>query len=554
MPTSMLLFKESGEPIHDAHSQFRLVESEHGSYEEFRVLHELVVEGDVLPVGETVFSHFIQKIEAPYDLRTDNRLFLNADCAYDEKLLELIRYHFGGVRRTPVTPTRVTSAQIEGLGVGVDAAMRERFSRGFPICVLNALSADPGRGDKGSSQVTVALRSAIRAWSVIAGQTARHAFERTERMGAHAWPDENARSRQAEDIIGCALGYRPGGTTFDIGVPAMEISRLALEAFQLKSLIDNARRSDFAPMAANDEERKGFSYSNSPREITGELWRNINELERLFPDLRFDGFAIAAWAGAILVKLRIAYSMMVIVDRQRAEVRDRLVDASALSQQQYVADQFTFAPYLGLPARRNGGARARVRLQDLLGPDDAVLIAFLAGLDPRVVHTDLCAFERETQDCLFGSARLLGALYRQRRVSMTAAEALWLVSMFEKDAAFVQDNDLRDGRGDNDATELAIAFGTICSFLTPLGRQRIEAAAREAVADGLPREILATEPELLQFEEGLARAEHARQLRDLNPVPQPLPAPIFVPATRLLLPGDYMAKWVDQNSDLLESL
>ncbi|WP_419829835.1 hypothetical protein [Methylobacterium sp.] len=560
MKTSALLFCESGEPIHDFHLAFSARNAPDRTEDASHIAGSLVIEGVAQPQSILPTLAFLQRIDRPFCIDAGDIVYLNADCHYGDDALAAIRYGIARDNRLDLRFVQALPHQLDGLDLGLSGAQRQAFRLGRPIWRRGARSSVGGKGQLAiNSTATCVLRDAIQAWTVIGEQIIRFTFERAKRDRLAFRNRHWNTSTSAKGLIAVALGYYPSGKATEVHVPELGHLRLALEHYRYKSTYDEAQDTQFLRSGLGQVGRLGWTapsqsprYAAMPGDIAEVISHDIATFDDRNPSCRFDHLALAEWTARLLLHLRIAHSASLSVDRKRAKARIALRKVRTADYlRQRIADRFSFEPLMALRAWRQPdgtgqGQSTFVGLDQLFGHQEAVLIALLADLDPRVLNSELVAYERPLADALLESARWLGRLYRERNGVMTEPQAqrlCWLAGPHDLEA--------------DDAAELQAEIATMLSFLTPNGRGRLLEGAAAVVRDGLSRSVIVTplRPEVAEQQAVSSTrsfAEVARELR--RTVSSPLPDPIVVSGGYLLVPGDFAQVWQGHCQDLMASL
>lgn len=554
MKTSVLLANECGEPIHDFYLAFSAASGSSEADEPDHIASVLIVEGVAEAPSIMSMHDFLQPVDRPFAVGVDDVVYLNADCHYGEDALAAI-WREAARDDLDIRFVQVLPDQLDGLDLGLSGAQRRAFRLGRPIWRRGARSSSAGRGQKAHSPATLALRDAIQAWTVIGEQVIRFAFERAQREGTAFQNRHRNVSASAKGLIGAALGYYPSGARFWVKVTDMGDLRLVLERYEFESTHRDGRKTQFLRRGAGRTGRRGLSapsqsprYAAMPGQIADRISHDIATFADRHPGCGFDPLAIAEWAAKVLVHLRIAHSAALSVDRSRSAVCKKLRAARTPGDLQHVANQFSFAPMLALRALRPPRVPGRkpertvVGLDQLLGLREAVMLALLADIEPRVLNPELVTLERPYADALLESARWLGGLYRDRHGVMNLPQAVrlgWLAGPRQLEA--------------DEAADLEVAITTMTSFLTPEGRARLWEGAAAVVRDGLARSVFVINPEPTA---PIARTSTLASLASKLPdaAASPLPDPILVPGGYLLVPGDFAQAWQGRCEDLMTSL
>ena len=90
MRTSTQLFDACGNAILNYYSQFVLENAAPGDpAEPVKVLVGIVAEGELLAEQRVAFNNFLQIVNQPFSIKTADKVYLNAECAYGESLKKL---------------------------------------------------------------------------------------------------------------------------------------------------------------------------------------------------------------------------------------------------------------------------------------------------------------------------------------------------------------------------------------------------------------------------------------------------------------------------------
>lgn len=555
MKTSALLSNEFGEPIHDFYLAFSAAPGPDGAGEPDHIASALIVEGvaqapSIMPVHD-----FLQPVHRPFAIEIDDVIYLNTDCRYGEDALTAIKRETTrddlDIRFVQALPD-----QLDGLGLGLSGAQRQAFRLGRPIWQRGARSVVGGRGERAvDAPATRALGDAISAWTVIGTEIIRSAFKRAQRDG-RCFRNRNSNAlASAQRLIGVALGYYPSGAPFWIKVPDMADLRLRLEHYYYKSSHIDGRKTQLAQRGSKRVGRLGLGassqsprYSATRKQISARIHHDIATFSDRHPGCDFDPLAIAEWTAKIIIYLRIAYSASLSVDSRRSEERMKLLAAKTPGDVQHIVNQFSFAPLIALKGYRKADDNRHkdqeidVGLDQLFGLQEAVMVALLADIEPRVLNPELVALERPYADALLETARWLGRLYRERYAIMSLPQAVrlgWLAGPHQFEA--------------DEAADLEGAIATMLSFLAPEGQARLWEGAAAVVRDGLARSVFVISPEPAA---PIARTSTLASLANKLPdaAASPLPDPILVPGGYLLVPGDFAQAWQGRCGDLMTSL
>ena len=554
MKTSALLSNEFGEPIHDFHLAFSAAPEPDGSADPNHIASALIVEGVAQAPSIMPVRNFLQPIDRPFAVGTEDVVYLNADCHYGEDALAAI-WREAARDDLDIRFVQALPDQLDGLDLGLSGAQRKAFRFGHPIWRRGARSSSAGKGQRAYSPATLALRDAIQAWTVIGEQIIRLAFERAQRDGLAFQNRHRNVSASAKGLIGVALGYYPSGARFWVKVPDMGDLRLVLERYEFESTHRDGRKTQFLRRGAGRTGRLGLSapsqsprYAAMPGQIADRISHDIATFADRHPGCGFDPLALAEWTAKVLIHLRIAHSAALSVDRSRSAVRKKLRAARTPGDLQHVANQFSFAPMLALRALRPPRVPGRkpertvVGLDQLFGLQEAVMLALLADIEPRVLNPELVTLERPYADALLETARWIGRLYHERHGVMSLPQAVrlcWLAGPHQLEA--------------DEAADLEVAVTTMMSFLTPEGQARLWEGAAAVVRDGLARSVFVISPEpAAPVARSSTLANLARNLPDAPA--SPLPDPILVPGGYLLVPGDFAQAWQGRCGDLMTSL
>ncbi|BDL38634.1 hypothetical protein [Methylorubrum sp. GM97] len=445
--------------------------------------------------------------------------------------------------------------QLDGLDLGLSGVQRKGFRFGHPIWQRGARSSSASKGQRAYSPATLALRDAIQAWTVIGEQIIRFAFERAQRDGLAFQNRHRNVSASAKGLIGVALGYYPSGGQSWVKVPDRSDLRLVLERYEFQSTHRDGRKTQFVRPGAGRIGRLGPSapsqaprYAAMPGQVANQISHDIAAFTDRHPGCDFDPLAIAEWAAKILIQLRIAHSAALSVDRTRSNAGKALRAARTPEDMRRVANGFSLLPSVAIrvlpPFQTCSGERIprSVGLDDLFGLREAVMLALLADIEPRVINPKLIALERRYADALLETARWLGRLYRERHGVMSLPQAVRLCSL-------AGPNQLEEDQ----VTELDEEIKTMMSFLAPEGRVRLWECAAAVVRDGLARSVFVVSPEpTAPTARTSTLARFASKLPDATL--SPLPDPIFLPGGYLLVPGDFAQAWQGCCGDLMTSL
>ena len=209
----------------------------------------------------------------------------------------------------------------------------------------------------------------MRTWAVIGEQIIRHAFTQTRRNRTAFVHNARNLSATAEDLVGCALGHNRDGGEFKVAVKDLDVKHLTLNPFTYGSTRKEGRRHNFSSDRCDDSPR------NESQEVTDNEPDHIRRMRKprcctatrqaqspirlsarwprlltIHGGLRFDGFALAAWATRVLIYLRLAYTATLGVDDKRGAARERLREAH--KRKGAAANRLARADSLRRPAAR----------------------------------------------------------------------------------------------------------------------------------------------------------------------------------------------------------
>jgi hypothetical protein len=525
------------------------------------VVHSLLIEGQLEEYHQTPLADFVRVIEQPFEIDAVERLYLNSDCLYHEGMIEALGRFTRTPEAEPVALVPIRPTELAGAGLILDRSTLDAFERGQPIWRRGALSCSPGRGERGRSGASDLLRKAIRSWTVVSEQAVRHAFTRAQK-GGRAFRNRNADlTRIPKEMVEYCLGYYPSGALADTAIPDKDVTRLAMRAFKFETTHSEARDSLFPGQGASIADRRACFYGDSPEIISAQIESDIEHFERLNPGCRFDALAIASWNLKILLWLRLAYSLAMSVDAKRSAAAKELTGAATPEQREDVARRFAQTTYHGIKAvrqttRRRAGRVMNAGLEnvfvshiDLSTSSETALVAFFADIDPRTIRAQLYPFAPEDQAALFTVARWLGNLHRHRQGYLTPHEAESYLFLLERISRSVTGD---DETAERETQEIDSAVKMIGSFMMPVGLLRLKEAATAISKDGVGRAIYAVDPDYdgARARRALEGAPRLAALRS-DHVVGAIPVPTFVPAGRLLVPGDYAEAWVGRCSTLL---
>jgi hypothetical protein len=421
----------------------------------------------------------------------------------------------------------------------------------------------------------------MQAWTVIGEQIIRLTFERAQQERLAFCNRNQDVSASAENLIGCALGYYPSDAHFDIIYTQSEyeisnqshdeiitqprdILTLLLEHYDYETIDREARDKRFA-WSGYGSKGGGLStpsqsphFAAMPGQIVEVLSHDIAVFTDQYPGCRFDYLALAEWTAKILIHLRIAHSAALSVDRKRSAAGKSMRAARTDDDLQRISNQFSFQPLIALkalrPPRVKGGKpqSITVGLDQLIYIQEAVILAMLADIDPRVLNVNILSnpevvgVSRQVIDAILDSARWLGGLYRGRHGVMSLPQAqllCWLACPHDLEYS--------------DASAMKDAIATMLSFLTPIGRTRLWEGAALVADDGLARSVFVTTPRpVAPVAPPHARtpsfADLARELGGTTS--SPLPDPIILPGGYLLVPGNFAEVWQGQSRLLMAGL
>lgn len=554
MKTSALLANEYGEPIHDFYLAFTAAPGPDGVAGPGYIATSLVIEGVAQSPAITPVQEFLQPIDRPFAVDVADVVYLNADCHYREDALAVIGL-MAARDDLDIRFVQVLPKELDGLDLGLSGDQRRAFQLGRPIWRRGARSSSAGRGQKGYSIATQALRDAIQAWTVIGEQVIRLAFERAQREGLAFRNRHQIIRESSEGLIGIALGYYPSGRQFEITLPEFANAELALGRFKYEATHHDGRKTQFVRPGLSRSKYLGSRawsqkprYAAMPASISESISDEIGRFVDLHPNCAFDPMALAKWVTEIVRTLRIAHSASLSVDGKRAAARERLRRARTPEQLQQAAREFALEPMAALrvlsraPERDRNHQDAYLGLHQLLSLQDIVTIALLADFDPQLLNPHLVDLDRPYADALLNTARWLGRLYRERHAVMNLPQAQQLLFLATA-------RDLPD----NHRAALQSELRTMLSFLTPDGQASLWTGAASVVRDGLHRSVFVTKARPNVQRAGtntLADEDFGTGGR----VPPLLPDAILVPGGYLLVPGDFTQAWQGQCADLMACL
>jgi len=558
--TSPLFFDDSGNRFDNCHFGFCLAQAkvlDNGRLFA-SVSRNLMIDDVEQSLDEQPLDSFLQKQHRPFDIQGKDRVYLNPDCLYETNLIDAISIYAHDEQGIPVEFVFVKAENLDALGLALTAQERRRFSYGSPIWHCGARKAG-GRGVQSASATQKALGDAIQAYSVIAEQIARHSFERAARTGKAFCNRHQDTTRTAERFIGCALGYHylPGDAVdgdellpVPVGLREWAINDLNLKPIAFEAARTEARRNQFAQESGKS---KDTPYAENSEKISRAVAFNIDNFETIYRDKHFDWRAIAQWNYYILIFLRFAQKYVAEIDNKRTKFRDLLQDANTDTARRSAEIRFLAERYTGV-AFGPDDRKVKIAGSDILGLREDAIMALLANIDPRAVHSSDVKVDGNILDALFSIARWFGALQRVRRAFLSperAQDYLMLADILRQQITAVDGLDEETGVGD--------AFQTVRSFLTDEAAMKIEDGARDVVSSGLGRMVYAEDFKLPGHNAIHAPSASASGLSRLQSVVganlrNAVPTPIIAVCGRLLLPSDYAEAWVGRCADVLRVL
>ena len=457
-----------------------------------------IVEGESFELGRVPANAYIQELSDPFWINDSDHLYLNADCEYGEQLRRWMTDYVteGGQVTFEMIPLR--AADLASAGLQLQATQLRAFQDGHPLWRRSVLSCCPGQGTKASlSTMSQQLRDALLSWAVYCEMMARHAMQIDSRRedSRFAGLDKAQLSNLARTIIERALGYDAGGdieykmSASELGIEELDLSA---SAHKLEGALGDGRSKYF-----------GSRFSRSPKELTKLLRTELSVFQandRLF-GARFDASALVDWAATILINLR----LVLTATRELDAKRDSTCKAILLNDNQEVrerlAREFTVEWLRGIRGEDcYNGEKRPIPLEDLLDLQMTALIAFTAGVNPRLLfpYINDGIYDQYDHDTLLSSQLLSGAVwlgefFRRRYSHLDRYQAQAIV-------AFCNPDCLPRGLPRERQDEWVAATRLIVSFLTPKGLESLMEGANAVLNDGETRSVVA-------FEEAEFRAE-----------------------------------------------
>lgn len=266
-------------------------------------------------------------------------------------------------------------------------------------------------------------------------------------------------------------------------------------------------------------------------------------------DEQYDASALVAWSANTVLVLRIALAASLAFDTESDFYKTIFNEATTNKKRLDIARLDMIRQFKQMEGRRKG-RRVKLGVEQLLDLQYATVIAFMANLDPTKLSLLLdygIRSEIDPEDLLtpylYLSAQWLGNLFRGRRLELRAHHAYALVGFANPDM-------LPEALPVEYREDWQTATRMMTSFMTVEGRLRLFEAAQSVLADNQSRTIYLRPLARLQPPkdplEVAATAETMRKLRAMSNSIVQLPAPVFVEAGWLVLPGNYNQEWFGQ--------
>ncbi|MET4736701.1 hypothetical protein ABIF73_000840 [Bradyrhizobium japonicum] len=547
----MLQIFSNGDLDHHARVEFTLDASREPKH-----IHQTLVTGSGAVAEMRTFdaASFVFEIHDPFWITESDVIFLNSEFEYDEATMEWLVA--AAAKRVNVSPQirETSTATLIGMGFRLPPAALSAFNHGRPIWRRSALSGKAGIGENASNtELSSRLYGSMYAWLVWAKLLARRSIQLDrERDGSpFAQFRKGSLSALADRTLGHALGHWDGtegdwrandgqskaDDLYEIGIPHLGVQQIELEAFHYDSALkDSDKRGDLS-------RHFGLTGKGLNRLLSGDL-RRFQASKGSFDEV-YDPIALVEWAGRILITLRVALTASRLMDAERAELKAALLAANGEGERMSVSNRLIGVQWSGLRATRSDGSHTRIGLHQILDLQWTVFLAFATDVDPRTLNPGLphlvLSSTRPAEELVSGllyAARWLGRLFRSRYLQMDIQDAYGLVNFANPESP---PSELED----DDIEMWLIATRMLNSFMTSAGRTRLYAGARAVLEDGKTRSAFTTVPAYRQTVNPQAARtwDRLRAVLGESESALKLPAPIFVEAGYLILPGNWGTDW-----------
>ncbi|MBX9822635.1 hypothetical protein [Afipia birgiae] len=494
-----------------------------------------LIQGRMLDLGRTPVDAYIEEIDDPFWINDSDHLYINSGFEYASNLHEWIAAQIADRGQAQLKVIEIDPRDLSASGLQIPARQMRAFQDGQPIWRRSAFSCNPGPGTDGQSSISRKLRDALYSWVVFCDLFARHAMrvEKDNKNSKFFGKKGSAITNFTRVVLGRAFEC-----VSDIKASEIGISKLLLgsSAFQFDSARSEGRSQYFNDLFAVPPQKL--------LTLIGLEMSDFKKHNRLF-DAQFDSDALVEWSASILVVLRIALAASSDLDGKRSTVRDKLMNEKRQDERERLARQFTLEWLKGVRGVKSDGREQRdIDLEELFDLQRAALIAFAAGVDPRVLFPYIYdgiydGDRRLLSSPLFAGAVWLGELFRKRYLQMEYAHASHI-------AAFCNPHSLPRELPLDRREEWIAATRMITSFMTEKGLGQLMDGANAVLNDGKTRSVFASVPRQLRAPKKPASIVTVQTSPSIHiqigdtPLPPP---PIIVEAGWLILPGDYQEAW-----------